>query len=242
MSRMAASVSWRERPHQVEHLGLDGGVEAGRRLVEHEQLGVTGQRHGDHDPLLHAARQLVRVALHHPVRVGDAHPAQRLARLRQGVPAVVAEDRERLDDLATDLHRRVQRRPGVLVHHRRLAGAEPSQLLVRHARHVVAADEDPAPGDHRVRRQVAQGGVGGRRLATTGLADQAVGLARLDVERHPAQHLARNAADLVGELQVLDGERRRAGLGGRDLLDDRHLLPLMRTSPRRSSRRPGWWR
>ena len=57
-----------QRPDEVEHLGLDGGVEARRRLVEHEQLRVAGQRHGDDDTLLHAARQLVRVAVHHPLR------------------------------------------------------------------------------------------------------------------------------------------------------------------------------
>ena len=81
MSRIAASVSLAQGPHEVEHLGLDRGVEAGGRLVEHEQLRVARQRHGDHDALLHAARELVRVALHDPRRIGDAHPAQRLERL-----------------------------------------------------------------------------------------------------------------------------------------------------------------
>ena len=70
-----------QRAHEVEHLGLDGGVEAGGRLVEHEQLRVAGERHGDHDPLLHAARELVRIALHHPLRVGDAHAPQRVERM-----------------------------------------------------------------------------------------------------------------------------------------------------------------
>ena len=64
--------------HEVEHLGLDGGVEAGGRLVEHEQLRVAGERHGDHDPLLHPARELVRIALHDPHRVGDANAPQRV--------------------------------------------------------------------------------------------------------------------------------------------------------------------
>ena len=45
---------------QVEHLRLDGRVEPGRRLVEDQQRRVLGERHRDHDALLHAARELVR--------------------------------------------------------------------------------------------------------------------------------------------------------------------------------------
>ena len=53
---------------EVEHLGLDGRVEAGRRLVEDQQRRVLRERHRDHDALLHAARELVRVAAHDRAR------------------------------------------------------------------------------------------------------------------------------------------------------------------------------
>ena len=69
-----------QRADQVEHLGLDRGVEAGRRLVQHQQLRVARQRHGDDDTLQHAAGELVRVATHHPLGVGDLHLAQRSER------------------------------------------------------------------------------------------------------------------------------------------------------------------
>ena len=49
--------------HQVEDLRLDGDVERRRRLVGDQQLGLGGQRHGDHHPLRLPARQLVRVAV-----------------------------------------------------------------------------------------------------------------------------------------------------------------------------------
>ena len=52
-----------ERADEVEDARLDRRVEAGRRLVEDEQLRVGGERDGDDDALLHAARELVRVAL-----------------------------------------------------------------------------------------------------------------------------------------------------------------------------------
>ena len=55
---------------EVEHLGLDRRVEPGRRLVEDQQRRVLRERHRDDHALLHAARELVRVAAQH--RAGSA--------------------------------------------------------------------------------------------------------------------------------------------------------------------------
>ena len=49
---------------QLEDLRLDGHVERGGRLVGDQQLGVAGQRHGDHHALAHAAGELVRIVVH----------------------------------------------------------------------------------------------------------------------------------------------------------------------------------
>ena len=65
MKRTLAPNSCAEVCDEVEHLGLDGGVEARRRLVEDQKSGIGGERHRDDHPLLHAPRELVRVALHH---------------------------------------------------------------------------------------------------------------------------------------------------------------------------------
>ena len=46
---------------QVEDLRLHGDVERGGRLVGEQQRRAAGQGDGDHHPLAHAARQLVRV-------------------------------------------------------------------------------------------------------------------------------------------------------------------------------------
>ena len=62
-----------EGAHEVEDLGLDGHVERRRGLVGDEQLGLAGERDGDHDALRHAARHLVRVGLVATLDVGDAH-------------------------------------------------------------------------------------------------------------------------------------------------------------------------
>ena len=107
-----------EPRHEVEHLCLDRRVEPGRRLVEDEQGGVLREGHRDHDPLLHPARELVRVAGHHRAGVGDLDVRERLAGPLLGRAPRCAENREGLGDLRADADRRVQRGAGVLVDHR----------------------------------------------------------------------------------------------------------------------------
>ena len=45
--------------HQVQHLGLDGHVQGGHRLIGDDQLWLYGQCPGDPDPLALAAGELV---------------------------------------------------------------------------------------------------------------------------------------------------------------------------------------
>ena len=42
--------------NELEHFGLDRGIESGGRLIENQQRGIGRQRHGDDDALLHSAR------------------------------------------------------------------------------------------------------------------------------------------------------------------------------------------
>src|SRR5687767_10387469 len=55
---------------QLQDLGLDRHVERRGRLVGDEEVGITGQRHGDHHALPHAAGELVRILLHAALGVG----------------------------------------------------------------------------------------------------------------------------------------------------------------------------
>ena len=123
-----------QHPNQIEHLRLDRGVEAGGRLVEHEELGVAGQRHGDDHALLHPTGELERIAVHHTGRIRDSHPPKRLERRLLGVGLRLAEQCVALDELAADLDRRVHRLRRVLVHHRCLGGPEALQLRGRSSR------------------------------------------------------------------------------------------------------------
>ncbi len=62
---------------QVEDLRLHGDVERRGRLVGDQQVGLAGQRHGDHHALAHAAGHLVRVFVEAAGGGRDAHPVQR---------------------------------------------------------------------------------------------------------------------------------------------------------------------
>jgi hypothetical protein len=196
---------------EVEDLGLDRRVEARGRLVEDEQCGVLRQRHGDHHALLHAARELVGVALHDAARIGDLDLGQHLPgavlRLRVGR----AGDRVRLSHLVADADRRVQRAAGVLIDHRDARGPHPADVLFAHGQQVRARDGDRPGGHAPVARQVADDRERRRRLAAARLADEAVGLALGDLEGHAAQDRPPDPADAVGDLEVLEIEGRRGG-------------------------------
>src|SRR5918992_414623 len=168
---------------EIEHLGLDGRVEAARRLVEDEEPRIARERHRDDDPLLHAAGQLMRVALEDASRVGDP---DLLERLESPPPRVVeTEDDKGFLDLGPDLDRRIQRRGRILVDHRDAAGPEPLQVAAGEPGYVDTVDEDAPRGDPPVPRQVAERGVGGGRLAAPRLADEPVRLAGADRKGDP---------------------------------------------------------
>src|SRR6185436_7614951 len=93
---------------QLEDLALDRHVERGRRLVGDQELRLAGQRHRDHDALLLAARELVRVRREAPLRLGHADlgeqrfgPRRRLARAHAEVLS------QRLGDLLADREHRL---------------------------------------------------------------------------------------------------------------------------------------
>ena len=61
-----------ELQQELEDLRLDGDVERRGRLVGDEQVGLVGERHGDHHPLPLAARELMRIAGEPALGVVDA--------------------------------------------------------------------------------------------------------------------------------------------------------------------------
>ena len=96
-----------------EDLVLDGHVEGGRRLVEDEERRAERERGGDHHPLAHPARQLMRPLLQDRVRARDLHEVEQSPRLGPclGLRHLAATQVKRLEQLRLDRQDRVEARP-----------------------------------------------------------------------------------------------------------------------------------
>ncbi len=118
------------RVQQLEDLALDRHVERGRRLVGDQQLGLAGQRHRDHHPLLLAAGELVRIGAEPALRppgmpTSLSSASARSQAARRDSPHVLDQ---RLDELLADGEHRVQRAHRVLEDAGDLLAAERLQL------------------------------------------------------------------------------------------------------------------
>ena len=71
-----AAVVVGQRVEHVQHLGLDGHVERGRRLVRDDQSRGAADGDRDADPLAHAAGERVRIVFEAPVGIGDSNALQ----------------------------------------------------------------------------------------------------------------------------------------------------------------------
>ena len=103
---------------EIEDLRLHRDVERGRGLVGDEKVRSVCERHGDHDALALAARQLMWEGTETRRGIGDADIGEQrddaIPQLVASDPAVQGQD---LADLPLDCMERVQRRHGFLKHH-----------------------------------------------------------------------------------------------------------------------------
>ncbi len=205
-----------KRRHQVEHLGLDGGVKGRRRLVEYEQSGLRSERHGDHDPLQHPARELMGIGVQHPSRIRDLHHAEQFLGPGQGISPLCAGHLVHLGHLAPDSDRRVQRPPRLLVDHRDGPRPEFPQFVLVHGRRVLPVHRHRTGAEAPVAGEIARDGEGGRRLAAARLADEAERLLAADGERDVAQGQPVVAAHAICHVEVADLQRRRGRFDGGD--------------------------
>ncbi len=173
-----------ELREELEDLLLNGHVEGRRRLVGDEELGAATDRHGDHDPLLLAARHLVRVRVDLLRRIRNADLVQEvdraLVRFARRKPLVQAQD---FGDLVTHREDGVERRHRLLEDHRDPVAADLAHLGFGHLHEVLAAEDHLAADDLAGRvRDEAHGREARDGFARTGFADEAHGLALLDIE------------------------------------------------------------
>ena len=201
-----------EAPQQLEDLRLDRHVEGRGRLVGDQHVRVQRQRHRDHRPLPHPARELVGVGVGSPFGLRDADRVQHLHRQPPGLlvanPLAVGADR--LDDLVADPVDRVEGGHRVLEDHRDPVAPDPSQLGLARVQQLLATQPRGAL-DPRVRRAgQAEDRLRGDALARARLADDRQYLAGGETEGDLVDRLQPTAFGDEPDSQVAHGEQRLA--------------------------------
>ena len=204
---------------EVEDLGLDGDVEGRGGLVGDEQLGLAGQRHGDHHPLAQASGELVRVLVQPFGGLGHLHQAQDLDGPLPGLPAAhVPVEPDPLGDLATDGQCRVQRGHGVLRDEGDLVAPDLTHGLLVQSGQVPPQQGDGPPGHMTVGRQQPHDRQPGGALAAPGLAHNpdALALGHLEGDAVHGHHGTCSHVEFGAEvLQLEDRTRHHRSVLGR---------------------------
>ena len=206
---------------EMEDLRLDRHVERRRGLVRDQERRLAEQGHGDHDPLLHPAREFVGVGRDARLGLGDPHHVEH--RDGPGAGLVPLDPEPELQDLAQlllDAEDGVERGHRVLKDHRDLVAADRPQLSDRHLQDIVAAEQDLAAQDPAGRaRDEPQDRRSADALAAPRLADDAERAPGVDPERDPVHRVEKPVLGLEGHLEVPHLEERPAGgAGARDAL------------------------
>ena len=142
-----------QREQEIEDLGLNGHVEGGGRLVGDDEIRFRAERRREHHPLLHAARQLVRMALHDVGGVRQAKVPKEALRplpgIRSGGDAVATHDAL---ELAADGEEWIQGFRGVLEHHADAPAAQTAHFGFALRGEILAVVENSAAGNAPVPR------------------------------------------------------------------------------------------
>ncbi len=170
---------------ELENLRLCGHVQRSGGLVGNQQHRVQHQRHGNHDALALPARQLMRIARHDSLGVGQEHLAHDvqhfLLALRRCQASVLGQH---FVDLIAAGHDRIECGHRLLKDHRHAGGAQFAQPRERCVGDVFTLQQD-APRHHRQGlRQQAHHRLGNDRFARAGLAHQAQDFAATHGEGH----------------------------------------------------------
>ena len=191
-----------------EDLSLDRDVQGGRRLVCDQELRLARERHRDHRPLPHPARELVRIVPQALVRARDPDLIEQLGRTLVGLLAIHPEVHfERLADLPADGEHRVERGHRVLEDHRDLAAADRAQVLVVEREQVAAAEHRRALGDAAVPGEDPEQRERGDALAAARLAHDPQRLAGGDVERDPVDGVDQPSLGAEANVEIVDDEK-----------------------------------
>ena len=201
---------------QVEDLSLDRDIERGGRLVGDDEIGLAGQRHGDHHPLSHAARELVGILVEPSPGIGHPHQFEHLERPAPCLgPRHIAMQEHRLGDLVADREDGIEARHRLLEDHPDAATAHRPQLRLgqRHQIQHVATGipkQNLARLDHARCCHEPEDRHRGHTLPAAAFADEPERLAPFDRQRDPVHRRHAAGGGVEGGHQVIDFKKRHA--------------------------------
>ena len=167
---------------QLHDLRLHRHVERGGGLVRDQKVRPAQQRHGDHHPLAHAARELVRVQLHAAAGIGNPDRVQHphgFRDRRRFAHALVKH--QHLGHLVRHPHVGVEAGHRVLEHHRDPLGPQLRQRAGGGVQDFLPLEPD-RPGSGAVAGQKPHDRKGELAFPRAGFAHDAQRLAPLDVK------------------------------------------------------------
>ena len=187
---------------------MHGDVERSGRLVGNDQARIARKRQRDQHALAHAAGQLMRILRQQFAGArqfcrrqhGDRAIAARAA-------AAVAEPRQVLVELRADGAHRIERS------HRRLrdegdgAAEQRAPRARRHAREVLAFEQQRSGRDRKTGRQELRDGAADHGFAGARFADEPADFSRLKVERQRADRRHHFAVDAGADHEVFGLQR-----------------------------------
>ena len=185
---------------QVQNLGLNGHIQSGNRLVADNQLGLQRKCAGNADTLTLTAGELMRITVDVlGVQSNDVEKlADALNALLLGAHAVNGHG---LGDDLTDGHTRVERSIRILEDKLHLA-THVLDLMFAHLGNIFALEEHLTGGRlGQTHDGAARGG-----LTATRLANQAKGLARINLKRDVIYSRDDTLGKTLGEHAGLSGE------------------------------------
>src|SRR2546426_10149844 len=196
-----------ESLEEFEDLRLDHDVQRGHRFVRDHDPRIAREGHGDHDPLAHAAGELVRVLL--GALAVDADEFKQLAdALHRGFFVHLVVDDDRLRDLVPDPLHRIQGVHRPLEDDRDVLPPDPAELALRDLREVIPDVIDRPLDDLPVRREEAHDRQGRRRLAAAALPREPEALAFSQGEIDAVDRPDGPLLGLEMSLEALDRQER----------------------------------
>ena len=190
--------------HQLQYLRLDGHVQRRGGLVRDQQLGLAGQRHGDHHALPHAAGQLMGILLGHGLGVGYLDVLQHLDHLFPGLIFIHAlMDHEGLGHLLFHREHRVQAGHGLLENHRNIVAADLIHIGAAQLGQLPPVKHDAAGFNVAVAVQQLQDAHGGHALARARFTHNAQGTAGFHAVAHAVHGLYGTALGGKEGMQIL---------------------------------------